>query len=91
MLVYLFDEILCKQGQNIEQEMDNLNLNLHAEEDGAEVEQGQEQGVVVVPVVDVGAAAAALQEEIVPVPPALLEPININNQVLMRTKHFLLS
>ena len=39
---------------------------------------------MVVPVVDVGAAAAALQQQhlhqdIVPVPPALLEPIN--NQV----------
>ena len=65
------------------------NLNLHAEEDGAEQEQ-PEEGVMVVPLVDVGAAAAALQgemlphlplqqQDIVPVPPALLEPIN--NQV----------
>ena len=43
---------------------------------------------MVVPVVDVGAAAAALQQQqhlqqdIVPVPPALLEPIN--NQVWKR-------
>ena len=69
------------QGQIIEEQMQNLNLN--AEEDGAAEE---EEGVMVVPVVDVAAAAAALQEEIVvlhqdivPVPPALLEPIN--NQV----------
>ena len=90
MLIYLFDEILCKKGQDIEQEMENLNLG--AEEDGAEEEREQEEeGVVVVPVVDVGDAAAALQEEIVPVPAALLEPININNQVLMITKYFLLS
>ena len=66
------------------------NLNLQAEEDGAEEEREQEEGVMVVPVVDVGAAAAALQGEIValqqqniiPVPPALLEPLN--NQVVMR-------
>ena len=63
------------------------NLNLHAEEDGAEEEREQEEGVMVVPVVDVGAAAAALQgemvalqQDIIPVPAALLEPIN--NQVL---------
>ena len=50
-------------------------------------EREQEEGVMVVPVVDVGAAAAALQgemvalqQDIIPVPAALLEPIN--NQVL---------
>ena len=87
-LVHLFFCSLQTTGQNIEQEMDNLNI--HAEEDGAEEEreqEEQEEGVMVVPVVDVGAAAAALQGEIValqqqdiiPVPPALLEPLN--NQV----------
>ena len=85
----IYVTLFWNAGQDIEQEMDNLNL--HAEEDGAaaaaaaedqEEEQPEEEGVMVVPVVDVGAAAAALQQlqqDIVPVPPALLEPIN--NQV----------